>query len=155
MKYFVLIVAVLALLSAIVPAFANVGHEEVCQLAAVPPAGVPVTRTTNGDYDLVTERSSRVPALECRIAALEARKCQTVRQRHFRAANKLSLQIKALKMDLEAERKTRAEVDEALRKRIDGEAQSRRTSDQEMVTFVTALVALVILAFGGYMILNR
>lgn len=171
-RNFVFVMVALALLSAIVPAFANVGHE-VCQSAAVPQAGVPVTRTTNGDYDVVTERSSRVPALECRIAALEAQRRHAARHGNSAAIRRLSHQISALRSGLANERveriasdqrlskalgfeaSTRAVADEALSNRIIGEAQSRRTGDQDIVTFVTVLIALVILAFGGYMILNR
>lgn len=129
------------------------------------------SNSTDGDYDVVTNRSSKVPALERKLAQLEFewqklnRRSHTDRRARCRA-NALSVQIISLRGEIGAERTSRIDADrweksqrEAGDRNLSGqiasEAQTRQTGDEDNTLLIVCLAGILLVGLAATALLTR
>jgi hypothetical protein len=118
----------------------------------------------DGDYDVVTERSGRVPGIERKLSELESEWRRLNRRSHIdykarQRANALSVQIVSLRKAIGTERSERVSADQwertqreagdiNLSGRINNEAQARRTGDEDNMLLTVCLCGILLVGLA-------
>lgn len=130
-----------------------------------------VVRSTNGDYEVVIDRSSKVPCLERKLAQLESEWQRLNRWSHTdhrarQRANALSVQIITLRGAIRAERADRVNADQweksqrvaedaNLSGQIVNETQARQDGDEDSTLLIVCLAGILLVGLAATALLTR